>query len=195
MTSDWESLIERAEPFGRTARKTLVFIAKFAFGCALTLIGGLIATLAATRLRLPDAALLLQHSGRAPVSVSALRNELMIIMTVAVGVLITGLHTLDNLFRSHEDGQRIAELELRLREAEHRADAAAIECAADTEWMREALGAAVYLFSIPGVVEAARKATRKALHPDAHPEASADELRDLTERFQMAEAVFDRFSN
>ena len=72
----------------------------------------------------------------------------------------------------------------------------ASESAADTEWMREAIAAVNYVFRIPGVVEAARRAARKALHPDtAQPDTGPDEIRDLTERFQMAEAVFDRFSN
>jgi hypothetical protein len=65
----------------------------------------------------------------------------------------------------------------------------------DAEPMRKELAEFEELCSIPGVIEAARKAARNSLNPDAHPGADDDEIHDLAARFAMAEAVFDRFSN
>src|SRR5262249_42447031 len=120
---------------------------------------------------------------------------LLVILTAAIVGMIGGLQTLYDLSLSRESRRRIAALEFRLHEAEQRAAAVSGGSAADIEGMREALAAIEHVFRIPGVVEAARRAARKALHPDGHPEAGADEIAELTKRFQSAEAVFDRFSH
>lgn len=197
MTIDWERMIERVEPFAFFARKVweiVVYVVTLCCGTALTFVGAVSLIFAAAMLRLPDAVLWLRLQGHWA-SVSDQRNALTLLGATGIAVLIWGLHTLHDLFRPHgQNRQRVAELESQLREAEQFADEAA-ESAADAEWMRDTLAAVEHLFSIPGVLEAARKAARKALHPDGHPGASADEIHDLTERFQMAEAVFDRFSN
>jgi hypothetical protein len=190
-----ESVIERVEPFARKVCKLASFAVTLCYGGALTLAAVGVAILAALQLHLPDATLLLQQVGdNPPSSVSDVRDGLLFLVAAAVAVMVWGLHKLHDLFRPHENRQRVAALEIRLREAEQFA-AIAAESTTDIEWMREALAAVEHVFSIPGVVEAARKAARKALHPDGHPGAGADEIHELTRRFQSAEAVFDRFSN
>jgi hypothetical protein len=197
MTIDEESAIARVEPFARKIYNATLSFLTFCWGSVLTLAGSGVAILAAIELRLPDAVLLLQNSRHPPPPVSDIRTALVGFVAGGVGVLIWGLHTLErhNWFQPHnQQAERVAELESQLREAEQFADEAA-QSAAGAEWMRDTLAAVEHLFSIPGVLDAARKAARKALHPDGHPGVGPDEIRDLTEEFQMAESVFDRFSN
>ena len=188
-----ESMIARVEPFARRAWDITVSTVTFCCGSIFTLGGGGLAVMAAGLLALPDY-VLRQYIGQAS-PISDQRAGLVLLAAFGVIGLISGLHTLHDWFQPHNhQAKRVAELESQLREAEQFADEAA-QSAAEAEWMRDTLAAVEHLFGIPGVPEAARKAARKALHPDGHPEASADEIHDLTEQFQMAEAVFDRFSN
>jgi hypothetical protein len=197
MTIDWESVIDRAAPVVRKVYEIVVYVVTLCCGTVLTFVGIVSLIFSAAMLRLPDAVLWLRLQGHWA-SVSDQRNALTLLGAAGVVVLIYGLHLLHDLFRPHGQdthaAARVAALENQLREAEQFADEAA-QSAAEAEWMRDTLAAVEYLFGIPGVLKAARKAARKALHPDGHPEASPDEIHDLTERFQMAEAVFDRFSS
>jgi hypothetical protein len=197
MTIDWESVIERIAPVARKVYEIVVYVATLCCGTVLTFAGIVSLIFAAAMLRLPDAALWVSLQGHWA-SVSDQRNALVALGTAGIAVLIWGLHVLHDLFRPHGQNthaaKRVIALESQLREAEQFADEAA-QCAAEAEWMRDTVAAVEHLFSIPGVLETARKAARKALHPDGHPGASESEIHDLTEQFQMAEAVFDRFSN
>ena len=197
MRIDWERMIARAAPVARKVYEIVVYVATLCCGTVLTFVGIVSLIFAAAMLRLPDAALWVSLQGHWA-SVSDQRNALVALSAAGIAVLIWGLHTLHDLFRPHgQDARaaaRVAALEIQLREAEQFADEAA-ESAAEAGWMRDTLAAVEYLFGIPGVLGAARKAARKALHPDTRPGASADEIHDLTERFQMAEAVCDRFSS
>lgn len=194
MTIDWDRVIARAAPVTRKVWDIAVSTVTFCWGGALTLAGGGVAILAATQLRLPDAVLLL-HDGRHPPPVSDIRDAMLFFIAVGVGVLISGLHILHDWRHPHrQQAERIAALETELIaatqfavEAEQRAE--------NTGWAIDALAAIEDVFRLDGVLEAARRAARKALHPDGHPGAAEFEIRDLTERFQAAEAVFDRLAN
>ena len=143
--------------------------------------------------------MMMQNGGQSP---SDTRLGLVILSAFALAGLIWGLHILHDWFRPHQkQAGRIAALESELSSLETRCFAAeqyadeAAEEAGAAKWMGDALAAVADVFKIDGVLEAARRAARKALHPDAHPGTSEHEIRDLTARFQHAEAVFDRFSN
>jgi hypothetical protein len=204
---NWERLIERGEamahvvePYARKVGKIVVFGVTLCFGGALTLVSAGTLVFTAAMLDLPDAELgsqLSQLTGDLS-SVSDQRDALTILGAIAVAALIWGLHTLYGLLHSVQYGKRIAELENQLEEVELHAGLTehwATDLAVDAESMGKELAEFEELFSIPGVIEAARKAARNSLNPDAHPGADDDEIHDLAARFAMAEAVFDRFSN
>jgi len=193
MTIDVKSMIARAAPVTRKIWDTTVSVVTFCRGSTFTLGGGGLAVITAGLLALPDY-VLRQYIGQGS-PISDQRAGLVLFAAFGVIGLTSGLHTLHDWFHPHnQQTKRVTELESQLREAEQFANEAA-ESAAEAEWMRDTLAAVEYLFGIPGVLETARKAARKSLHPDGHPEAGPDEINDLTERFQMAEAVCDRFSS
>jgi hypothetical protein len=194
--------VERFEPVVRRVQEIIIAAVKFgvgaglAFGAAFFLLG------ISILLRLPDAELWQEMQGSWG-SVTGQRTALVIFGAVAIAAMIFGLHTLHDLFRPHKkQAGRIAELEIKLRaaeaelfEAEQFEDEAAeaVQAAGEAEWMHEALASIADVFKIDGVLDAARKAARKALHPDSHPGASAQEIGELTARFQHAEEVFSHF--
>jgi hypothetical protein len=190
--------IERIEPCARRVYEIIVSVVTFCWGSALTLASGGFLILAGYGMSLPDATMMMQNGGQ---PASDTRIGLLILSAIALAGLIWGLRVLYDWFRPRENHQRVADLETRLitaeqfaAEAQERADYAS-EYAEEKEWATHALAAVAEVFRIEGVLDAARKAARKALHPDAHPGVSEQDIRDLTERFQMAEAVFARFSN
>jgi hypothetical protein len=214
MTIDYrEFFAERVEPFFveyvqpvvRKIGKTVVSAVKFSFGAALTLAASGFLIIAGYLFSLTDAAMRLANGDQPP---SDTRDGLLLLSAIALGALIWGLHILHDWRHPHgQDANaaaRVADLEIKLRaaeaeliEAEQFEDEAAeaVQFAEETKWAINAIAAVADVFKIDGVLEAARRACRKALHPDSHPGASADEIHDLTERFQRAEAVFSNFSN
>ncbi len=189
-----ESGRERLKPFLYDAWCFIASALTLCFGGALTIAGGVGGMFAAIMLSLPDK-VLLEHSGR---PVGEQRIALVIVLGVGVVLLIWGLLVLkdwqqlrsvaallDRLPNQH--AHRVAELEGELR--------VAVRFAEEAESAFDTLAAVEEVFSIEGVLDAARKAARKALHHDTRPGASESETRDLTERFQRADALFDSFAS
>jgi hypothetical protein len=198
-TIDRDIVVDRVHPLARKAIEILVSATKLCAAGALMIFGAVFGIAAAMQLRLTDAALLQQAHGSPPTSATDERTVLLLLVGAGVVVMIWGLHRLHDWFRPHQQqAQRVAQLE---RELHHEVEQLENELHEATQFAEEAAGALDALaavetvLKIPGVCEAARKAARKVLHPDGHPGASDREIRDLTERFQMAEAVFDRFGN
>jgi hypothetical protein len=193
--ADWESLIARVEPFALVIANFVRSAVRLCIALALMAGGAVSAAVAIVELQLSDAALLQQIDGHAPPSLSGQRLVLALLLAAFVVMALRGWDRFKRWCQPRDQhARRVAELERQLIEVGQFADDAA-QSAAEAEWARDALEAVADVFKIPGVLDAARKAARKALHPDAHAGASEPEIRDLTERFQMAEAVFDRFSN
>jgi hypothetical protein len=124
MTMTVESVIarlepwrERIEPVARKVYEIGVSAVTFCSGVALTLAGVGFAILVATQLRLPDAVLLLQDGRHPPQPVSDIRDGLLFLIALAVGVLIWGLHVLHDWKHPHlQQAKRIAALESQLVE-------------------------------------------------------------------------------
>jgi hypothetical protein len=193
-----EPYIARYEPVFRKIGETVVAVVTFLFGATISLASGGFLIIAGYGMSLSDAVMQAQNGGQ---PASDTRIGLLILSAFAIAGLIWSLHTLHDLFHPHQkQAGRIAELESELSSLETRLIGAeqfaseADEHADEAEWMRQALDCISDVFRIEGVLDAARKASRRALHPDMHPGASAAEIHELTEKFQMAEAIFDRFS-
>jgi hypothetical protein len=189
-------LIERAWAFAFLLDNIIRSAVRLCGALALMAGGAFMTFAAIVVLQLPDAALR-QLDGGSP-SPDELAGDRVILAFVMAMFVVMAMRGWDRFKRwcqpRDENARRVAELERQLSEVGQFADEAA-QFAAEAEGAREALAEVAVVFGIPGVLEAARRAARKALHPDSFPGASADEVRDLTERFQFAESVFDHFSN
>ena len=200
MTIDWELV-------GFNIGRFIIAAVTLCRAVAMTLSGVLVSLFFAVMSLLPDAALV-HDDASSPAAVAGGRFVLIVALVAGIVITMRGLGRLRRWFRPHdpETMQVIAQLENDLHEAEQFAAEAGAEAgqaaeearnfAAAAEWAHDTFARIDQVFRIPGVLDAARKAARIATHPDTAPAgASPAEIRDLTERFQMAEAVFDRFSN